>query len=300
VRAASRWLVLLETSSFPEAGAILRANAAYADLTYTQYSLGLEWLDEVGVINRGENGYVVNNKAARLSRDERNQLLFMKAIETSDRPWLPDADLLIRNVEDLPEDAAQLGASLGLSEESAVLGIRQVHGQIDFDLRTVIGGAGERAVVAALEHQWPGSTVHVALENDGYGYDVTFQQPRGRSWHLEVKSTTRHGRLVVHLSRQEYEVGRLDPAWRLVVVGLDRDHELECLATAIGEHIFGRAPDDRPSGARWQSARYELRPGDLRPGLDFIAAPPPRVDAVFVSGIRHAPSSFAWMPTAAA
>jgi hypothetical protein len=300
VRAASRWLVLLETSSLAEAGAILRANTDYSDLTYTQYSMGLEWLGEVGLVVRGENGYVVTAEAARLSPEERNQLLFMKAVEVSDRPWLPDADLLIRNVEDLPEDAAQLGALLGLSEDSTLVGIRQVHGHIDLELRAVIGGAGERALVAALEHQWPGSTVHVSLENDGYGYDVAFQQPGGRSWHLEVKSTTRQGRLVLHVSRQEYEVSRLDPAWRLLVVGLDGDHELECLATGTAEALFARAPRDTPAGAKWQSARYELGPGDLRPGLDFLDAAPASVDPVLVSGTRKAPSSFAWMPAAAA
>jgi hypothetical protein len=300
VRAASRWLVLLETSSFAEAGAILRTNTDYSDLTYTQYSLGLEWLDEVGLIVRGDQGYVVTVAAARLSPEERNQLLFMKAVEVSDRPWLPDADLLIQNVEDLPEDAVQLGASLGLSEDSTLVGIRQVHGHIDLELRRVIGGAGERALVAALEHQWPGTAVHVALENDGYGYDVAFQQPGGRSWHLEVKSTTRQGRLVLHLSRQEHDVGRLDPAWRLLVAGLNSDHELECLATGTGEALFARAPRDTPVGAKWQSASYELGPGDLRPGLDFLDAPSPGLDPVFGSGTRKAPSSFAWMPVAAA
>jgi hypothetical protein len=295
VRAASRWLVLLETSSFAEAGAILRANTDYSDLTYTQYSIGLEWLGEVGLIARDENGYVLTAEAARVSPEERNQLLFMKAVEVSDRPWLPDADLLVQNVEDLPEDAAQLGASLGLSEDSTLVGIRQVHGHIDLELRAVIGRAGERALVAALERQWPDSTVHVALENDGYGYDVAFQQPSGRSWHLEVKSTTRQGRLVLHLSRQEYEVGRLDPAWRLLVVGLDSDHELECLATGTGEAFFARAPRDTPAGAKWQSARYELGPGDLRPGLDFMNAPS-SVDPLLVRGTRQPPSPFAWMP----
>jgi uncharacterized protein DUF3883 len=300
VRAASRWLVLLEKSSFAEAGAILRANTDYLDLTYTQYSVGLEWLGEVGLIVRGEHGYVVTAEAARLSPEERNQLLFMKAVEGSDRPWLPDADLLIQNVEDLPEEAAELGASLGLSEDSTLVGIRQVHGHIDLELRRVIGGAGERALVAALEHQWPGSTVHVALEHDGYGYDVAFQHPGGRSWHLEVKSTTRQGRLVLHLSRQEHDVGRLDPAWQLLVVGLDSDHELECLATSTGEALFGQAPRDTPAGAKWQSASYELGPADLRSGLDFLDALPSGLDPVLRSGTRNARSSFAWMPVAAA
>jgi hypothetical protein len=299
VRAASRWLVLLETSSFAEAGAILRTNTDYSDLTYTQYSLGLDWLVEVGLVVRGENGYVVIAEAARLSAEERNQLLLMKAVEISDRPWLPDADLLIQNVEDLPEDAVQLGASLGLSEDSTLIGIRQVHGRIDLELRAVIGGAGERALVAALEREWPGSTVHVALQNDGFGYDVAFQQPGGGSWHLEVKTTTRRGRLVLHLSRQEYEVGRLDPAWRLLVVGLDSDHALECVASGIGEALFARAPHDTPAGAKWQSASYELGPGDLRAGLDFLDGPPVDADPVLVFGTGKAPPSFAWMPTVA-
>ena len=92
--------------------------------------------------------------------------------------------------------------------------------------------------MAALEHQWPGSTVHVALENDGYGYDVAFQQPGGRSWHLEVKSTTRQGRLVLLPEPAGTRGGSAGSGWRLLVVGLDSDHELECLATGTSEALF--------------------------------------------------------------
>lgn len=297
VRAATRWLMLLETSSLAEAGAILRTNTEYSDLTYTQYSLGLEWLGETGLVARRESGYLVTAEAAHLPADERNQLLFMKAVEVSDRPWLPDADLLIQRVEDLPEDAARLGACLGLSETSALIGIRQVHGHIDLERRAVIGRAGERLLVEALERQWPGSTVHVALDNDGYGYDVAFHPPGGPSAHLEIKSTTRRGRLVLHLSRQEYEVGRLDPMWRLLVVGLSEEHELKCLATVAAEGLIARAPRDTPDGGKWQSASYELGPGDLRPGLDLADGLTAEVVPMLVSGIRDAAPLFTWMPT---
>ena len=64
----------------------------------------------------------------------------------------------------------------------------------------------------------------VALKDDGLGYDVVGPLPTAM-WHLEVKSTTRRGRLVIRISRLEYEIGAMDPLWRLVIVGLDSQHE---------------------------------------------------------------------------
>lgn len=80
---------------------------------------------------------------------------------------------------------------------------------------TYVRRHGNSSTVAAtrLERRWPGSTRHVALTDDGLGYDLAFSC-RGRTLHLEVKTTGRRGRLVLYLSRHEHEVALLDPDWR--------------------------------------------------------------------------------------
>ncbi|WP_250000085.1 protein NO VEIN domain-containing protein [Actinoplanes sp. M2I2] len=131
----------------------------------------------------------------------------------------------------------------------------------------------------------PGSADHVALDSDGLGYDIELSAGPA-VWHVEVKSTKRRGRLDVYLSRHEFEVARLDPAWRLVTVGLDEDGHIGAIATVPTDALLVQAPADRATTARWESAKFSLRPTDLRPGIPFFDLD------VSVANSRR----FAWMP----
>jgi hypothetical protein len=298
LRAASRWLDLLGRASYSEAAALIRSEARYTDLSETQYNTALEWLIGLGAVEPAPTGYALPPGLAALRQDQRASVVFTRAVESASPAWLADSDVLVRTVADLPEDADRLSTVLGLSPSSALAGIRQVHGRIDLERRAEVGALGERLLVELLESRWPGSTTHIALEDDGFGYDVGFVDTEGADWHLEVKSTTRRGRLLVNLSRHEHDVAKLDPSWRLVAVGLDGEC-IACLATAKSEVLFQSAPTDTLGGARWQAARYELNSAHIDPGLPFLPELP--YTALLLGAVDHdradAVSSFAWMPT---
>ena len=136
-----------------------------------------------------------------------------------------------------------VAATLNLSDRMALSAIRHVHGRVDVSRRAELGSDGERGLIELLEQHWPGTTVHVSATDDGFGYDVLFRHS-GVEWHLEVKTTLRRGRLVVYLSRHEYEVSVRDPHWRLIVVGLNEEKHACAIATVQHEAVFGRTPQD--------------------------------------------------------
>jgi hypothetical protein len=298
VRAAARWLRLLRASTLGQASSIIRANASYTDLTQTQYSSGLDWLRTLDLLTDHRHGVELSPAVRELTEEQISQLLFERILERAAPAWLPDADLLVPDGADLPQDATSLAETLGLSEYVAFLAVRHVHGRIDLAERARVGVAGERALVEFLERRWPGSTTHVAQTDDGFGYDVLFRHGNVQ-WHLEVKATTRRGRLVIYLSRHEYEVSLHDPYWRLVVVGLDDQLQLQDVATVRHSELFGRAPRDVSTKARWQSVSHQLTSKDLQRGFSFLNEP--AIDQELTGQIAPNSNSrmlkvFTWMP----
>jgi hypothetical protein len=238
----------------------------------TQYASALDWLASVGLLIGGQNGLELATAAKVLPHMQLNQLLFERSLERAAPAWLPDSDLLIPDESELPQDAAALADTLGLSSQLALLAIRRIHGRIDLALRNEIGLAGERALINTLEDRWPGSTTHVSQFDDGFGYDIAFRH-ESIEWHLEVKSTTRRGRLVIYLSRHEHEVGLRDPHWRLILVGLNGQLQLRTLSTARFSEIAARAPQDSHSDSKWQSTSHHLTSEDLHDGVSFLDEP---------------------------
>ena len=289
LRAAQRWVRLLGRSTFNQAAALVKADPAYTDLSQTQYASALEWLRAVALVTETEHGPVLTSAVQGLTDDDASRMIFKRALEIAAPAWLLDADLLVPSADELPADAMNLAGLLGLSDNEALLSVRQVHGHIDLAERARVGATGEFALVQLLEDRWPGSTRHVALDDDGLGYDIEFRVD-DHTWHLEVKTTTRRGRLTIHLSRHEYEVARLDPWWKLVVVGLDDQDQAAVVATAESGPILGRSPRDLHTAARWESVRHEMSPADLRPGLAFAGG-----GGASLSNPMGAPHDFAWM-----
>jgi hypothetical protein len=299
VRAATRWLRLLRASTLGQASSIVRADASFTDLTQTQYLSGLDWLRTLGLVTDHRHGVDLSAAVRGLPEQQISQLLFERILERAAPAWLPDADLLVPDAGELPQDAALLAETLGLSERVAFVAVRHAHGRIDLAERARVGLAGERALVDLLERRWPGSTTHVAQTDDGFGYDVLFRFGNVQ-WHLEVKSTTRRGRLVIHLSRHEHEVGLCDPDWRLVVVGLDDQLRLQAVATVRHSELFGRAPRDVCAETKWQSASHELTSKDLQQGFSFLDEPAVDQDQTAVqipsTSSTHMLKAFTWMP----
>jgi hypothetical protein len=296
LRAAQRWLRLLQRSTVEQAAALLRADSAYTDLTITQYSTALEWLRGIRLIQDTPAGSRLAPETRGLPADSLAQILFTRGLEALDPPWLPDADVLVRDTADLPQDAADLAAVLRVTDAAALVAVRQIHGRIDLAERARVGAAGELGLVALLEQRWPGSTSHVALTDDGLGYDIAVTLSTG-TWHLEVKTTGRRGRLVLFVSRHEHDVGLVDPTWRLVVVGLGEDGQPAALATARHAHLQDRSPHDYSPASRWESVRHRLTPADLIPGLTFLGGSqdPADTDSLLDHGSREI-GQYAWMP----
>lgn len=296
IRAAVRWLHILRGSTVLQGWSLIRFQATYTDLTQTQYASALEWLQEVGLVVLGPRGLELEASVKFTPAAQSNHVLFERTLKHASPAWLPDSDLLIPDETELPQDAAKLAEALGLSEGRALSSIRHLHGRVDLAQRARVGEAGECALIELLEKKWPGSTVHVAKTSDSFGYDILFRHA-GIDWCLEIKSTTRRGRLVFYLSRHEHEVSLREPHWRLVVLGLDDELQLQAVATVRHLEVFRRSPSDVSPEAKWQSTSHEVSPDDLRVGLSFVNEPCEPGDMARVrkaNGITQA--HFAWLP----
>jgi hypothetical protein len=297
IRAASRWLDLLERSSIAQSWVFIHTDSGYSDLSDTQYALALDWLKSIGVLEPRADGLRLASAGRGLTPLQLRELVFARGLEEANPAWLSDSDTLIQDENDLPQDGAAFAGELGINDRTALLGILQVQGKIDLDKRALIGATGEQQLIELLERSWPGSTTYVALDHDGYGYDVALSIERV-TWHLEIKTTPRRGRLTIYLSRHEYEVSLLDPNWQLVVVGLNSDGTLGCTATAKWEQLQVRAPADGVSGTRWASARYEIDRTQLSAGLGFLdeSAFNGINQPLLVCGSDDESHGFDWMP----
>lgn len=299
LRASVRWLDILRSSSLIQSWSIIGANSNYTDLTRTQYATAIEWLLALKLLDEGPNGVQLSSLVRSLSPEAVRRLFFERTIGLGAPAWLPDSDVLFQDRDELPFDALALADAAGLTPDVAFQSIRLVHGKIDLARRSKIGESGEIALIKVLESRWPGSTVHVAKADDGYGYDVLFRCA-GKEWHLEVKTTTRRGRLLIYLSRHEHEVGLSDPNWRLVLVGLDEQLHLQALATVRNLEVLKRAPRDLTKSDRWQVASHDLAAPDLERGLSFLNmqfsdACSTESQLIQKGGLQG--HHFAWLPT---
>src|SRR5580693_7509409 len=92
LRAASRWLEHLQTSSFGRTRALFMSHTAFRDITPTQYTRAYEWLQEHGLL-----------PPSRSSPDLVKSEVFRAAIREA--VWFTETDDLISGPVDLPEDA---------------------------------------------------------------------------------------------------------------------------------------------------------------------------------------------------
>jgi hypothetical protein len=298
IKGSLRWIRLLRTSStLSQAWLIVRTDSRYTDLTQSQYATALELLKNIGIFEEYSGSSILAEQWQLLPVRQMSQLLFEKIIEYDAPAWLPDADILIPDPSELPDDALRLAHALNLHEHQSFGAVRNLQRRVDLAKRKLIGDAGELALLRCLEDNFPGSTIHVASLGDGYGYDIAFEHNQ-REWHLEVKSTTRRGRMTIYLSRHEYEVSCYDPAWLLIVVGLDSNLQLKAVGTIRAGYLASLAPVDVGMEARWQSVAYDVSGKHLTQGIylpegdhykvvlpNHLVAPP-----------QDQQAWFAWMP----
>ncbi|MDQ0635069.1 hypothetical protein QFZ40_002978 [Arthrobacter pascens] len=295
--AAARWLDLLGRSSELQASVLIRSNSRYTDLTPTQYSIALEWLHSLAWTNLPEGSSGRSPALEKMTSQGRREYLLASLLEAADPPWLENADVLVHSSDDLPQDIERWSDLLGLPASSGLRVVRRISGKIDLARRAQVGSAGEIALCRLLEAKWPSAINHVAEMDDGFGYDVS-ASIQGVEWHLEVKSTTRRGRLTFFVSRHEFETGLADKQWKLLVVGLDDELRASCVAEVDKSALKRFAPIDRATSASWESARFDVGEGHLIPGLAFLRwdEADMRTHRLLALGTRCQGPAFAWMP----
>ncbi|MET9589510.1 DUF3883 domain-containing protein [Streptomyces sp. NPDC006516] len=135
------------------------------------------------------------------------------------------------------------------------------------DAKRILGAAGEQALLRLLQQSGVPHIRHVAAESDAYGYDIEAARSRAECAHIEVKATTDPTRLVVHLTRHEYEVMAADPDWCLAAVLVGSDGNAASVATVDRGWLHSAVPTDQGRGGRWESARLTVPTSALTPGL---------------------------------
>ncbi|MEU1492630.1 DUF3883 domain-containing protein [Streptomyces sp. NPDC005776] len=135
------------------------------------------------------------------------------------------------------------------------------------EAKKATGVAGERALLRLLRQGGVPHVRHVAAESDAYGYDIEAAGSSSQRAHIEVKATTDPTRLVIHLTRHEFEVMTADAEWCLVAVLVDRDGKAASIATVDRMWLHSAAPADQGRHGRWESARLTVPAHALASGL---------------------------------
>ena len=208
---------LLGRSLFPQAAVLLQSRAPDTDLSLTQYSVALDWLGERELLVKTATGPCLSRHAQGMPGTMVDELLFAACLELEQPLWLPDADVLVTDTDVLPEETRELAGSLGLDEGTALRVIRQVHGKVDLAERSARRTAGRVRTCRPLDVAMAGCAHHLSLSDDGLGYDVLCELGPDL-WHLEVKTTTRKGRLRIFFPSPA--PAPAIPTGRLIVVDL--------------------------------------------------------------------------------
>lgn len=292
VAASREWLDLLTRNTYSQANALIYNDSGRTGkFTRGQYDRALAWLRSVELVVDSGSGLALARTLVGLPTSEVSLVLFEKVIRSSSPAWLRFADEFVQTPDDLPVDADDASSALGLTAGEAFLAVRRAHQslrKVDAERNAAIGEAGEQAVLALIRTAWTSVATQVSAYDDSAGYDIVVEI-EGHLTHLEVKTTTSRARSVIYLSRNEYETCMLDPAWRLVVVGLDEETG-ECVISSLldSDALVKAAPRDTPQGARWQSAKFGLPARSLAPGLWLNG-----VDALGTPSSGH---GFEWFP----
>lgn len=271
VLAIWRWLELLPIGGVDRARGILTAAREYEDLTPTQYAEALEWITRMGLDQSGAQRYFPDD--------------VLESLILACRPsWFEDADVLVHEVLELPEDLVSAAETLGVDGRSTLAAVRRVWGKVDAQLRAEVGAAGELEVLRRLDVRAGVVVTHVAERSDAFGFDISIRHSNG-SCNLEVKSTTRRERRLFYLSRNEFETMLGDPEWYLVFVVLDEQLRMRKFLSVPREWIAENAPVDQGIGSRWEAVRFDPPSSVFRSGLPVLAELLSSTDSPLLSGV---------------
>lgn len=262
---AQRWLGELSIRSIESASQVFRDFPQYRDLTPGQYNFALDWLQNVGAVNRA--GEVLPHLLERPST-------VLELFLLEEQPaWLADADHLVKSVLELPLDVIEVAEMLGLSPEIALEEVSRAWRKFDDRHQREVGLIGEVLFADLLSSTRECSVTRVSEFDDSMGYDILATGPNN-SAHVELKSTTRAGRVTFYLSRNEFETMNRDLLWCLQVVRLSTLRDaIDKVWWVPASAIRDSSPEDQGEG-RWQSCRFDLVESQLHVGFA------PQVDSI--------------------
>lgn len=269
--AGARWIDLLSRSDEEMAWTIISSRRDYADLATHQYREARDWLLGIGALLDTESGVQLSPELREATHDLALLRVFELAVLASPPPWLEALNSEAIDEVDMPFGVEEFCNALGVQPLRAARAIHGIVSKVDPRRNEEIGSAGEEALFEALDEILPGNVTHVSLVSDHFGYDIAVDAI-GVEWHIEVKTTTRKGRLMVYVTRHELEVAMRDPGWIMVVVGMDPNLQMLAIGTIRGSRLIKRRPRDFDGGSKWQVVGLEIRHDELERGLPFIGA----------------------------
>jgi hypothetical protein len=127
-----------------------------------------------------------------------------------------------------------------------------------------LGLRGEEYVIDCLRAELPidkhSRIVHLSLEDDSAGYDIRTPSTQASDEQnlLEVKTSSRAGNTFrFFLSRNEFETGKRNPQWRLILVSA-KNGTFGIAGVLRVEDITNLMPVDTSVEATWASVRLNL------------------------------------------
>jgi hypothetical protein len=228
---------------------VLVASPKYSDLSPSNYIDALDWLRRHELVTQTDEpiGDPSDVFLAEITGEAGD-------LDSED---LPDPSFL-------PAPILEAACIIGYSETEAWERTLALGRKIDLERRSQIGMLGELAIVEHLA-SLNCEVRHVSLQSDGLGWDV-LASFRGAVKHFEVKTTTSIARLRIYLTKHEYQVSRVDPAWVMLVVLISNAGDLICYAHVDSSAISKSIPIDTSTYGRWESCSIDLTPQDLTPG----------------------------------
>ncbi len=237
-------------------------------LALSDFDVGLRVLVDAALVEINGGDLIVGEALAAIAAVDESaaiRLLFDLLLDRRPPAWLrsaaggtkvkvaviPDRDR--EAIETVLADPAmreakllQAGRRVNAERLAEVGSIAEEH--VVLECRAELSDLGREDLAAAVER--------VSLISDQLGYDVVAPTLDRETRRLEVKATRRSSwRGEVFISRNEFEQGRVDPDWALVVVEVDALNEPTLAGWCRAEAIASLIPEDAHPMGCWASVR---------------------------------------------
>lgn len=214
---------------------------------------------------------------AEIGEPAASRLFLDLLLRRSPPGWLRPAASAGRLKHDLIPDAERVAIETVIGDPALCTEVLlQAGRRLEAERLAELAAAGEEHVVACCREQLVdaglgelvGAVARVGGLGAELGYQVIAPGLDGSTRRLGVKATrTEHWRSEIHVTRDEYEQGILDPDWALVVVEVAPAGEPKLIGWCRAESILSRLPRDEHELGNWGTARIEEVEVLLQEGL---------------------------------